>query len=202
MIHISKNGNDRFLTVPEFEALTGSSFIPRLDFDPDALQKILRETQKIHKKGDLTKEQLWLGCYYKKEIESVVFPKVTIRWVNDSIGWGVFAAKNFKPREFIIEYTGKVRARVRQDKKNAYCFEYVVAPHVPTRYTIDAQDQGGIGRFINHSAAPNLCSTLATSEWISHVILIANRSIQEGEQLVYDYGPDYWSCRSKPKNLD
>lgn len=201
-IRVSKNGNERLLTVPEYEAVIGAAFIPKLDFGDDSIIQDIRErTEKIDKKGELTKEQLWLGSYYIKEIQSLIIPEVTIRWVDDSVGWGLFAAKPFKKREFIAEYCGKVRRRRRQDKENAYCFEYIVAPHVPTPYTIDAQDQGGIGRFINHSDRPNLLSALATFDWISHIILIANEPISAGDQLFYDYGPDYWSCRSKPKSL-
>ena len=202
-LRVHKNGEERLITIPEFEAMTGVAFIPQIDFENLLIvQDIVERTQKIHKKGELTKEQLWLGSYYKKEIQTMKIPEVTIRWIDDSIGWGIFAAKDFKKREFIAEYCGKVRQRRRQDKSNSYCFEYVVAPQVPTPYTIDAQDQGGIGRFINHSNQPNLLSALATFEWISHVILIANEPIRMGQQLCYDYGPDYWSCRSKPKSLD
>ena len=203
MIQVQQNGEDRLLTIPQFEELTGAAFVPKLAFENLAIQENISEkTQKIHKKGELTREQLWWGSYYKKEIQTMFFPEVTVRWIDDSIGWGVFAAKGFKKGEFITEYSGKVRPRRRQDKKNSYCFEYAIAPHVATRFTIDAETQGGIGRFINHSDRPNLLSTLATYEWISHVILIANAPIQAGEQLCYDYGPDYWSRRSKPKNLD
>jgi len=199
---VQKDGVERLLTVPQFEALMGAAFIPRLEFEGDAVIDDIREkTQKIHEKKELSKEQLWLGSYYKKEIQTMVLPEVTVRWIDDSIGWGVFAAKAFKKREFIAEYSGKVRPRRRQDKNNAYCFEYIVAPHVPTRYTIDAETQGGIGRLFNHSDRPNLLSALATFESVSHVILIANEPIREGEQLCYDYGPDYWSRRSKPQKL-
>jgi uncharacterized protein len=203
MIRIQKNGALRLLTVPQFEELTGSAFIPQLDFEAfGTLLEILEKTQKIHKKGELTKEQLWWGSYYKKEIQTMFFPEVTVRWIDDSIGWGVFADKDFKKGEFIVEYAGILRQRRRQDQKNSYCFEYAIAPHVPTRFTIDAETQGGIGRFINHSDRPNLFSALATFDWISHVILIANEPIQIGEQLCYDYGPHYWSRRAKPKKLD
>jgi SET domain-containing protein len=201
-VQVQKDGNPRLLTLPEFEAVIGAAFIPRLEFESDAVIDDIREkTQKIHKKGEISKEQLWLGAYYKKEIESMFLPEVTVRWIDDSIGWGVFAAKAFKKREFIAEYSGKVRPRRRQDKNNAYCFEYIVAPHVPTRYSIDAETQGGIGRLINHSDRPNLLSALATFESVSHVILIASAPIRVGEQLCYDYGPDYWSRRSKPALL-
>jgi len=203
MIRVQKDGVEPLLTLPQFEVVVGAAFIPHLEFEDEAiLEDIRKKTDKYHKKGKLSIEQLWLGSYYKNEIQTKILPEVTIRWIDNSIGWGVFAAKAFKEREYIAEYCGKVRKRCRRDEKNAYGFEYAIAPQAPTRYTIDAETQGGIGRLINHSDRPNVLSALATFESVSHVILIANAPIRAGEQLCYDYGPDYWARRTKPKNLD
>jgi len=201
-IRVASHGKEESLEIPRFEALTGAAFIPALDFSSFSLmQDIVEKTRKAHRKGEIAREQLWLGEYYKNEIRTHFFPQVTIRWINDAVGWGIFSAKPFKPMEFVAEYSGKVRNRERSDKQNAYCFEYVVASHIPTPYTIDAQDQAGLGRFINHSSTPNLRSLLVTLDWISHVILVADRPIPEGVQLLYDYGPDYWSCRGRPQTF-
>jgi hypothetical protein len=201
-IRIEKGGEERLLTTREFEALVGAAFIPTLDFErPSILEDIVARTKKMHKKGELLREQLWLGSYFRKEVESLFFPDVVVRWIDDSIGWGAFAARNFRKMEYITEYSGKVRRRERRDKKNAYCFEYIIASQCATPYTIDAQDQGGVGRFINHSSQPNLLSTLATVDSVEHVILITDRAIGKGEQLVFDYGPDYWRHRKKPKEF-
>ena len=182
--------------------MTGASFVPQLDFDHfSILHTLAKRTQKFHKKGELTPEQLWFGAYYKKEIQSGFFPEVTLRWIDNAVGWGLFAKRAFKKGEFIVEYAGKVRKRRRDDVKNAYCFEYVIAPHIATRYTIDARDQGGLGRLINHSDKPNLRSALATVDSISHVILIAMEPIPKGAQLLYDYGADYWKHRSRKAAL-
>jgi len=202
-IRVVKGGEEEFLSVPEFEAKTGVAFVPQLDFEDITLfQDVAKQSQKLHTKGELTREQIWQGSYYKNEILSLFFPEVSVRWIDDSFGWGIFAEKPFKKGECICEYAGKVRKRRKEDKKNAYCFEYLLAPSVPTPYIIDAQDQGGIGRFINHRTSdPNLRSALVTVDWISHVLLIADKPIEKGVQLVYDYGPDYWSCRPKPSEL-
>ena len=200
MIRVEKRGEERLLNIHDFEALTGAAFIPVLDFDgPRVREDIMERTKKMHKKGELLTEQLWLGCYFKKEVESLFFPDLTIRWIDDAIGWGVFTNRAFKKMEYITEHSGKVRKRERRDKKNAYCFEYCIASHIATPYTIDAQDQGGFGRFINHSSTPNLLSSLATIDSIEHVILVTDRAIEKGVELTFDYGPDYWAHRSKPR---
>ena len=99
--------------------------------------------------------------------------------------------------ELLFE-TPALREKVQ---KNAYCFGYILANDVKTPYTIDAQDIGSIARFINHSETPNLISTLATIDFINHILLITNEPISKGQQLCYNYGEAYWSQRGK-KNLN
>ena len=194
---IEKEGQQ--LSIEEFERLTKAKWLPKLDFDePPIQQKLVKEGTKLHKKGEMTLEQLWFGKYYQKEISSSYIPDVTIRWISDPLGWGVFANRPFKKMEFIAEYTGRVRKRSKADYKNAYCFEYVVVQGFNTPFTIDALDQGGLSRYINHSAQPNLNSALATYDQISHVILYAKEPIAKDAQLCYDYGPDYWAKRTAP----
>ncbi len=189
----------RRLSVEEFEKETGAPFLSHLDFQDAAVYTdLVARGIKQAKKEALAREQLWLGSYYKKEIASGFIPDVEIRWISPELGWGVFAARDFKKMEFIAEYSGKVRKRRRSDGKNAYCFEYVSVQGVKTPYTIDALEQGGVARYINHSSKPNLATSLATIEFISHVVLFANRSIAKGEQLGYDYGDDYWAKRKPP----
>lgn len=184
------------------EHLTGVKWVPQLDFeDPSILLRLTKEGAKLHKKGEMTLEQIWLGRYFQKEILSQKMPDVEVRWIDPILGWGVFALRDFKKMEFIAEYTGKVRKRGRGDTKNSYCFEYIIAPGYKTPYTIDAMEQGGLSRYINHSSTPNLLSALATFDHISHVVLYTKEPIAKGTQLCYDYGPDYWSKRTPPIEL-
>jgi len=194
---IEKKG--KILTLLEFENLVQFSWNQTLDFENEKIiQDLTDRGKKLYKKGELTLEQLWFGKYFKKEILEKDLPDVTIRWIDPLVGWGVFANRNFKKMEFIAEYYGKVRKRNRSDTKNAYCFEYIVAPGFKTPYTIDALDQGGLSRYLNHSTSPNLNSALATIDDISHVIFFTKEPIAKGTQLCYDYGPDYWSKRVAP----
>ncbi|MES2273479.1 MAG: SET domain-containing protein [Chlamydiota bacterium] len=201
-ILIEKEGIERCVSIEEFENLTGTKFIPHLDFeDSGVFSDLSRRGLKLHKKGELTQEQLWLGSYFQKELLFPEVPSVVIRWIDSTIKWGVFANRDFKKMEFIAEYTGKVRQRKRADSKNAYCFEYIAAAGFKTPYLIDALEQGGISRYLNHSEAPNLKSSLATYQNISHIVLYAGKFIPKGTQLCYDYGPDYWAHRTAPLNL-
>ncbi len=190
----------RVLTLEEFEKLSGAKWIHRIEFG-DLLPTMIQEGSRLYKKGEMTREQLWLGKYYQTELATFVAPDVVIRWIDPTFGWGVFANRPFKKMEFIAEYVGRVRKRERRDAKNGYCFEYVLVQGVKSPYTIDAMDQGGVSRYINHSDKPNLNSSLATLDHVSHVILYAKEPIAKGEQLCYDYGPDYWAKRAAPHPL-
>ncbi len=201
-VQIEKDGLQRAVSIEEFEALTQVLFIPPLDFDDFSLfLKIQKQVQKLLIKKEIPPEQLWLGSYYRSEILKPSIPDIIFRWVDPVIGWGVFAGRDFKKREYISEYGGKLRKKSRLDAKNAYCFEYIAAPGIYTSYTIDAREQGGVGRFINHSYQPNLLSTLATVDGMNHVIFIVKEPIAKGMQLLYDYGADYWKSRTGPLNL-
>ncbi|MBU6446539.1 MAG: SET domain-containing protein-lysine N-methyltransferase, partial [Verrucomicrobia bacterium] len=154
-----------------------------------------------YRKGELTVEQAWLGKYFESDIVNQKEPHVAIRYIDPQLGWGVFALQDFRKMEFVAEYVGKVRKRKKEDEKNAYCFEYALCAGLSSPYTIDAQEQGAVARYINHSDTPNLNSALATFDHLSHVILFAKEPIAKGAQLCYDYGPDYWSKRNAPRSL-
>jgi SET domain-containing protein len=188
--------------VNNWEKISDAKFSNQLEFEKVSIrEKIRKKIEKLYKKGELTRQQLWFGAFFKKEIESFFLPDIEIRFINKTLGFGVFAARDFKKMEFIAQYTGVVRKSRKSDRTNAYCFEYTLANGVKTPYTVDAQDQGGIGRLINHSETPNLQSSLATIDFLNYIVLITSRPVRKGEQFCYDYGPDYWSHREKPINL-
>ena len=201
-VSVEIDGRFKILPIEEFEEIVQTKIISELDFKNfTTKQKVISKTKKLYEKGLLSRNQLWMGSYYRKELENMRLPDVQLRWINEEIGWGVFAKRNFKQGEFIGEYIGTVRKRQRFDKKNAYCFEYLLCPERASDYIIDAKDCGGLARFINHSSAPNVLPALATIDWITHVIFIADTMIPKGSQLFYNYGPDYWSHRAEPKEL-
>lgn len=186
----------------KIKELSSSLLISKLFFLNESIyKKIQKKTKKLKEKNELSKQQIWLGTFYEKEIKEAFSPPLYLKWINEEIGYGVFAHQKLKKMDFIGEYTGVVRKRERRDRKNPYCFEYLLAPGHKSCYTVDARDIGGLSRFINHSSEPNLMSALATIEGISHIILYAKREIQKDEQLFYDYGVDYWSCRKGPLSL-
>lgn len=102
-------------------------------------------------------------------------------------GKGVFALRDLRAGEVLIEYTGE-----RIDWQTALDRH----PHDPkdpnhTFYfsledgrCIDAKYGGNASRWINHSCAPN-CES---DEQGGRVHILASRDIAAGEELFYDYG--------------
>ena len=202
-IIVEKNEKTSTLSISELEQAFKIRYLPNLEIPRQTdFFCISQKTLKYRKKGFLDQKQIWLGAYFQKELQMPPNVPVRLRWIDDTIGWGVFAEQDLKPMHYIGEYAGIVRRKKRSDAKNAYCFEYSIVNDESTRYTIDAMDQGAIVRFINHSPTPNLMSTLATYQNLSHVVIFVSRLIKKGEQLCYDYGSAYWSKRGQPRKFE
>jgi len=195
-----KEGRVIHYTEGEFFQTFGISYLHHLEFaKPAVLEWVIWHCKRALQEGMITREQKWLGSYYQKELSSFYAPPVMVKWIDSSIGWGVFAAKDLAAKDYIGEYTGYLRKRKKRlDQKNSYCFEYLIGESEDTPFTIDAQDRGNFCRFVNHSDKANCDPMLIFSEGIMRVILYANKPISKGEQIAYDYGPDYWAKREKP----
>ena len=174
-------------------------FLPTLRFGSQAIfEKVQHLCQDALEQALFERRQKWLGVFFQNEIEQgVCHQDLLIRWVSQEVGYGVFALEEIPAFAFIGEYTGEVRCRKRADKHNHYCFDYSIGEKSP--FLIDAEKQGNLTRFINHSARPNLEPIAVLSQGAMHLILQTKRAIAKGEQLTYDYGEDYWKKRSPPE---
>ena len=102
-------------------------------------------------------------------------------------GRGVFATRDIRRDERIIEYKGKRstwdEAMERPDSdpddpSHTFLFE------IDDGRVIDARVRGNAARWINHSCAPN-CITQEDDR--GRVFIEAKRRIEPGEELTYDY---------------
>jgi len=101
-------------------------------------------------------------------------------------GRGVFAARNIRKGETIIEYRGR---RTTWDEASETDGEdddpfHTFLFSLDDGRVIDAGVRGNAARFINHSCAPN-CETFEDDD--GRVYIAAHRSIRAGEGLSYDY---------------
>ncbi|KAK2818595.1 hypothetical protein Q5P01_024156 [Channa striata] len=111
-------------------------------------------------------------------------------------GRAVFAARCFQKGEYVVEYHGDLLQITDAKKREAeyaqnpatgcymYYFQYLCKT-----YCVDAtKETGRLGRLINHSKNGNCQTKLHDINGVPHLILVASRDIDEGEELLYDYG--------------
>ncbi len=160
-------------------------FCPQLVFESAEEREKIRERSK-----GATEKQLERGSRFSREIESSIFPSVSIQTVSEQCGLGLFAEEIIEEGAFSGEYTGLVRfdRGYYAELHNDYCFRYPIAGCL-----IDAREQGNLARFINHSERPNLQALFVHYDGLYHVIFLALRKICTGEELTFDYGPKYWN---------
>lgn len=203
IFHVEKEGKNYQFDQKEFEKFFNIDFLSSLKFNNVAiLNWVVKKCQRSLKKKEMTRQMMWYGSYYAEEIETGYNADVTITFINKLMGFGLVANKKIKKKAFIAEYIGEIRRyNHSKDQKNAYCFEYMIADKYDTDFVIDARDQGNIARFVNHHDDGNITPIAVYHQGIMRVVLQANRDIPKGEQLCYDYGPDYWAKRESPEEI-
>ncbi len=109
-------------------------------------------------------------------------------------GNGVFADELIRKGERIVRYKGEVRSHAQVDEayadidENGHTFLFTLNDD----YVIDANVDGNVARWINHSCAPNCEAVLEENvkgkPRKDKVFIEAIRDIQPGEELTYNYG--------------
>jgi SET domain-containing protein len=114
-------------------------------------------------------------------------------------GYGVFALRRIRKGTVVMEYIGDRISHAEADTR----YENKAADDNHTfLFTVDARTviDGGVGgndaRYINHGCDPNCESSTANRR----VFIEAIRTIQEGEELAYDY--QIQRDRDDPPNVD
>lgn len=104
-------------------------------------------------------------------------------------GLGLFATKDIKKGEWIIEYVGKMCTNKEvENNTTMYLFE------INNKWTIDGGARSNTARYINHACKPN-----AESEIIKKQVFIrAIKNIKAGEEITYDYGKEFFDEFIKP----
>ncbi|MDA1093041.1 MAG: SET domain-containing protein-lysine N-methyltransferase [Acidobacteria bacterium] len=114
-------------------------------------------------------------------------------------GWGVFVLEDINKNKRIVTYDGeKITSKESADREDLYlrrgeiwCFR------INRRWVIDANVNGNVARFINHSCRPNCYSNV-----IDGIIwVIAGKTLKAGDELTYDYhteGDKEIACRCRP----
>ncbi|CAF0790054.1 unnamed protein product [Rotaria sordida] len=105
-------------------------------------------------------------------------------------GLGLFAARDLEKHTMIIEYIGElIRNEVANKREKLYEQQNrgIYMFRLDDDYVIDATMSGCLARYINHSCEPNAITEVVPIEKDNKIIIITNRRILKGEEIMYDY---------------
>lgn len=106
-----------------------------------------------------------------------------------SAGMGLFAGTAIPKGACVVEYVGRELTKEEwYTVKSKYLFE------VTKQKTIDGSPRWNLARYINHSCRPNCEPEIHKAR----VYIRAKRAIKPGEELSYDYGPEYFKDFIEP----
>jgi SET domain-containing protein len=98
-------------------------------------------------------------------------------------GLGLFTDDLIPKGACIIEYKGrKISEAEEYTSRSKYLFE------VSSKVTIDGKPKWNKAGYINHSCRPNAEPEIRKGR----IYIMARRSIKPGEEIVYDYGKEYF----------
>jgi len=135
---------------------------------------------------------------WNRQVQHGVQVRLRVCESNDGKGLGVCCLDSIEAGRFVCEYAGDVVGRDealrRLAKQTLDEMNYLIAVRehtvigVTTTY-VDPKRNGNVGRFLNHSCAPNLAMVpvRADSE-VPMLALFARRDVGRGEELCFDYG--------------
>jgi SET domain-containing protein len=104
-------------------------------------------------------------------------------------GLGLFAAKPFKKREYIVTYRGRRIRNAEADRLEARGSRYMF--EINSRWTIDGSRRWNTARYVNHSCRPN---AEAIERRGPIIVYCARRRIKPDEEITVDYGKDYFAA--------
>ena len=107
-------------------------------------------------------------------------------------GLGLFATARIEKGAFIVEYVGRRITTAEADRREARGAKYMY--ELNSRWTIDGSSRRNIARYANHACRPNAESDIVKGK----VILRAIKTIAPGDEITYDYGPEYFDLIIKP----
>jgi hypothetical protein len=141
-----------------------------------------------------------LARRYGPDIDRSALAPVYIRRIDETIGYGVFAARDIRQGDFIGEYTGVVQISgkhtrcFKADKghESDYSWYYLDTLEKAPSLEINGRLEGNEMRFVNHGETPNLRveHTLYRGQWV--LFFTAATNIKKDDQLLISYGEAYW----------
>lgn len=133
-----------------------------------------------------------------------------LKYINEKIGYGVYADAPINEHDIIGEYTGRLidqETAFQLPLEKTACLmalpDCYMGYNYPKTLYVDAMKAGNFTRFINHSYDPNVNSKLLYDGVLWHVLFTAAKNVDRNKQLFFNYGSGYWCIRGiEPIKLD
>lgn len=126
--------------------------------------------------------------------------RVSLRFINKKVGYGVFAKEDIPPYSILHHYVGELLPTdiLNPDHDSTFSFEHF------DEFSIDAMKEGNWTRFMNHSDIGEPSNNVVVWEYYAkdmpRIVFTAGvRGIKKGAQLLYSYGEEYWENK---KSID
>ena len=157
---------------------------------PTAKRDVLAQSKKAFQTGYLGNYDAAFAASHQDELRTHFKARTLVKYINPTIGYGLFAAEDLPHNAYVMEYAGLVRRRRRIFcNRNAYCFVYPTGSWHFRVYMIDSLAQGNESRFLNHSFTPSLQPLCMQLDGIIHIVFRTLHTVYAGEELTFHYGP-------------
>ena len=135
------------------------------------------------------------------ELRDTQSKSLALRKLAAPFGHGVFVMKPVRAGQALTEYLGVVRCTHKTSKRGdtSYMMSYPIPSLLGWTWTIDAKHLGNIARFINHSRKPNVRIKIFYDGQLLRLAVEATRNLEVGEQVMLNYGSNYWASRQEHK---
>lgn len=122
--------------------------------------------------------------------------RVSIRFIDKNVGYGVFAKEDIPPYSLLHHYAGVLTHDDDITLKNDSAFSFSDFDD----FCIDATQEGNWTRFMNHADEEKGFTNVLAWEFYRAdapriVFTAGSKRIKKGQQLLYTYGDDYWENR-------
>jgi len=178
------------VTLDHFEYLFDIKYRSTLCFASNAsLQEVINHCPFILRCPRIVTENYELTTLYKKELDNATLAPVYVKWIDNTLQYGLFADADIEEGTFIGEYVGLIhRLYHHHPVGNNYCFQYPSKWWSWHYFVIDALGEGNLTRFINHNNEPNLRPACLVEDQLLHQVFIARSKILKDTELTFHYG--------------
>jgi SET domain-containing protein len=157
----------------------------------------------------LTKHSLINSASYKHnkkrfgpQVKDSHIADIYVKFINDEIGYGLFANSDIKNHQLVGEYAGVIR-KGKGDSTWTWHYpsdKFRSALNIP-ELSLDGKYSGNGMRFINHHDDANVGIEYLFSDGFIRLLYVSKKDIKKDEQLFINYGDKYWADRNK-QNLN